>query len=299
MNKVKLLPSLLIFAEVAKQGSFTQAAVKLKMSKSAISQQISRLEESLGQQLMTRNTRGLALTTMGNKLLKRCELLQDQVDLALVELSNAEQEVKGSFSVTFPHAIQADIAIPAITQLCQEYPGLEPRIIVSDEKMDLVKDKLDVAIYAGELKDSNYRALPIGTMTEIWCASANYLQKNGPVNGVQDLAQQRWIATHWQKNKQKLKDAHGAETIVNLNSFSQVNTLPCAIDLAKQDLGIVLLPDISASPSLLDKSLIRLLPDQHGARWPFYFMHAFQAEKPQYVTRFYQLISHYFSKAQL
>ncbi len=299
MNKVKLLPSLLIFAEVAKQASFTQAAVKLKMSKSAISQQISRLEDSLGHQLMTRNTRGLALTEMGKKLLKRCELLQDQVDLALVELSNAEQEVKGSFSVTFPHAIQTDIAIPAITQLCQEYPGLEPRIIVSDEKMDLVKDKLDVAIYAGELKDSNYRALPIGTMTEIWCASANYIQQNGAPQNTEELSEQRWIATHWQKNTQKLVDGSGIETIVNLSSFSQVNTLPCAIALAKQDLGIVLLPDISASPSLLDKSLVRVLPDQHGARWPFYFMHAFQAEKPQYVTRFYQLISHYFAKAQL
>lgn len=298
MNKVKLLPSLLIFAEVAKQASFTQAADKLKMSKSAISQHVSRLEETLGHQLMTRNTRGLALTTMGEKLLKRCELLQNQVDLALVELSNAEQEVKGTFSVTFPHALQADIAIPAITQLCQEYPGLEPRIIVSDEKMDLVKDKLDVAIYAGELKDSNYRALPIGAMTEIWCASANYLQSYGIPRNVEELSSQRWIATHWQKNKQKLVDRAGNETVVNLNSFSQVNTLPCAIALAKQDLGIVLLPDISANPSILDKSLIRILPEQHGARWPFYFMHAFQAEKSQYVTRFYQLISHYFAKSQ-
>lgn len=299
MNKTKLLPSLLIFAEVAKQGSFTRAAELLKMSKSAISQQVSRLEESLGQQLITRNTRGLALTSVGQKLLKRCELLQDQVDLALVELANHEQEFSGSFSITFPHSIQHEIAIPAITQLCQEYPGLEPRIIVSDEKHDLVKDKLDVAIYAGELKDSSYRALPIGTMTEIWCASGNYIQRKGHPKQPAELEQHRWIATQWQKEIQKLTCATGQEEVIKLNSFAKVNTLPCAIELAQQDMGLVLLPDISASPALLNKSLVRVLPDHHGARWPFYFMHAFQADKPQHVTRCYQLISYFFTKAQL
>jgi molybdate transport repressor ModE-like protein len=299
MNKTKLLPSMLMFAEVAKQGSFTQAAKQLKMSKSAVSQQISRLEESLGQQLLSRNTRGLALTNLGEKLLQRCELLQDQVDLALVELSNNEHQVSGRFSVTFPHSIEQDIALPAICQLCKEYPLLEPEIRVTDEKLDLVKDKLDVAIYAGELKDSNYRALPIGAMTEIWCASSNYLQRSGGLGHLEQLADHRWIATHWQKPQQTLFDLQGNETAIKLKPFCQVNTLPSAIAMGKRDMGLVLLPDISASPALLKQELVRVLPDFKGKSWPFYFMHGFQAEKPQHVSRFYQLISHFFAKAQI
>ena len=146
MNNIKLLPSLLVFASVANQGSFTKAARQLGMSKSAVSQQVSRLEEVLGAQLLSRNTRGLSVTPLGSKLLLRCELLQDQVDLAFVELSNAERAPAGTFSVTFPHALEKDIAVPAVRQLGQEYPGLEPRLIVTDRRLDLVRDKLDVAI---------------------------------------------------------------------------------------------------------------------------------------------------------
>ena len=84
MNKLKLLPSLLVFSEVANQASFTRAAKVLGLSKSTVSQQISRLEDGIGMQLLLRNTRGISVTAIGQRLLQRCELLQDQVDLALV-----------------------------------------------------------------------------------------------------------------------------------------------------------------------------------------------------------------------
>ncbi|MEZ8804325.1 LysR family transcriptional regulator, partial [Vibrio splendidus] len=68
MNSVKLAPLLLIFVEVAQKRSFTAAAKKLGLSKSAISQQIKRLEEATGHQLLVRNTRGVVLTTIGEAL---------------------------------------------------------------------------------------------------------------------------------------------------------------------------------------------------------------------------------------
>ena len=73
MNKIKLVPSLLIFAEIAKNLSFTKAARHLSMSKSAVSQQLKKLESDIGQQLITRTTRGMSLTEAGVKLLKRSD----------------------------------------------------------------------------------------------------------------------------------------------------------------------------------------------------------------------------------
>ncbi|PWQ93433.1 LysR family transcriptional regulator [Leucothrix arctica] len=93
MTKIKLLPSLITFSEVALQGSFTKAAKLLGMSKSAVSQQITRLEAELGVQLLKRNTRGLSVTTAGEKLLKRCELLKGQVDMAFFELAKSRRRV--------------------------------------------------------------------------------------------------------------------------------------------------------------------------------------------------------------
>ncbi len=301
MNNIKLLPTLLVFANVANKGSFTQAAKHLGMSKSAVSQQVSRLEDALGSQLLSRNTRGLSVTTLGHKLLERCELLQDQVDLAFVEISNAEKMPSGSFSVTFPHALERDIGVPAMRQLCQEFPGLEPRLFVTDQKLDLVRDNLDVAVFGGEPKDSSYRALPVGTMTEIWCATPAYLQRFGEPKKPDELLQHRWIATDWQKSPLTIfKNAiNSPPERVEMTGFAKTNALPCAVEMAKQHMGLVLLPDVVCQPLIHDNTMVRVMKDYRGPKWPFYFLHPFQVEKPLHVTRFHQLVSHFFAKAQV
>lgn len=195
MNNIKQLSALLIFAEVANRQSFTGAAKYFGMSKSAISQQIKRLEQDIGQQLLSRHTRGMALTATGEKLLRRCELLRDQVGLAFEELNHSKEVPSGTFAVTIPHSCEKDIVIPAISQLCLEFPEIEPKILVTDEPKDLIQNKLDVAIYAGELKDSNYRALPIGKIGEYFCASPTYRQRNGQPANVDELQNHRLIAT--------------------------------------------------------------------------------------------------------
>lgn len=179
MNNTKRLPALLIFAEVAKQQSFTLAAKQLGMSKSAISQQLKRLEDDIGQQLLSRHTRGMSLTAVGEKLLGRCELLSDQVELALEELDSSQEIPSGTFALTIPHSFEKDVVVPAPRQLCKEFPLIQPQIHVTDSPLDLIQNNLDVAIYGGELKDSNYRALPMGSATEIFCASPTYVQKYG------------------------------------------------------------------------------------------------------------------------
>jgi molybdate transport repressor ModE-like protein len=307
MNNIKLLPSLLIFAEVAQRGSFTDAAQHLSMSKSAVSQHISRLEEQIGVQLLSRNTRGMALTAYGTKLLSRSELLKDQVELAFQELSSAEQTPSGLFCVTFPHLLEKDVVTPALGQLCKEFPRIEIKVLITDEPLDLINDKLDVAIYGGELRDSNYRALPVGKVSEIFCASPAYIQKFGSPETMEELAQHRWISASWQNilqsvyfNMRSLTDVKKQlKQATLMHRFAESNSLSCVMSMAQQDMGYVLLPEI-ASQSLIDQGLmVQIMKRFHGEVWPFYFVHPFQGEKPVHVTRFYQLIKHYFAKAKL
>lgn len=303
MTKIKLLPSLITFSEVALQGSFTRAAQLLNMSKSAVSQQITRLEKDLGVQLLKRNTRGLSLTTAGEKLLKRCELLKGQVDMALVELANTEQQARGKFSVVFPHALEQKVMIPALSQLCREYPGLTPQVTVTLEKQDLVKNKHDVAVFGGEPKDSDYRALPVAKTCEYFCASPEYIQKHGHPKNNQELEKHQWVANQWQVNPIsifKQDNKHKETTLQNqvqLKEFARVNSLASAVELTLQHLGIALLPNITCQPLIDEGKLVRVLPEYKGPEWPFYFIHPYKGEKPLHVTRFYQLVKHYFSTA--
>jgi molybdate transport repressor ModE-like protein len=300
MNDIKLLPSLLVFAEVARQQSFTLAAKQLGVSKSAISQQVKRLEEHIGQQLLSRHTRGMSLTTTGKKLLDRCELLQDQVTLAFEELNSSKETPSGTFALTIPHSCEKDILVPVLSQLCTEYPKVEPRVVVTDEVRDLIQENLDVAIYAGELRDSGYRALPIGSAGEIFCATPHYIMKSGAVNQLADLGHHRWLPTPWQSNTVPIyKDSALSDKItLELNRFALTNTLPTTLDMVLHHMGFALLPEFVVQKFLADGQLIRLLPAYQGRQWPFYMIHRFHGEKPVHVARFFQLFKHFFSKAK-
>ena len=299
MNNIKMLPALLAFAEVAKQQSFTRAAQQLGMSKSAISQQVKRLEEQIGQQLLSRHTRGMSLTATGHTLLARCELLQDQVNLAFEAIDSSKATPSGPFAITLPHACERDIVMPALKQLCVEFPQLEPKLLVSDEPQDLIANKLDVAIYAGDLPDSHYRALPIGAAQEVLCASPGYVQKSGPIKSVDDLQRLRWVAAPWQQASITLFKHCDPATKMELpvTFAAHSNTLPSAMELVRFDMGAALLPEFVLQEGLAKGELQRLLPSHTGRQWPFYMVHRFQGDKPLHVSRFHQLLSHFFAKA--
>jgi DNA-binding transcriptional LysR family regulator len=296
MDNLKQLSRLMVFAEVVKQASFTGAARQLGISKSAVSQQIKALEADMDIRVLNRTTRGVSTTALGEKLLSRCHVLKDQVDLVLKDIANAEDNPKGRFAITLPHSLECNVVMPAIEQLCLEYPGIEPELIVSDSSLDLVESNLDVAIHAGELPDSSYRALPIGTLTEIFCATPLYLNKNIIPVKLTDLAKLKWIATGWQKQKMPVYDVSTNEkSIIELNQFSKVNNFPSALSMALRHLGIVLLPENVAKPLIKSGELVHIVTDFRGPLWPLYTVHAYQRDKPIHLTRFHQLVCNYFN----
>jgi len=296
MNNLKQLSRLMVFAEVVKQGSFTDAAKQLGISKSAVSQQIKSLEADMDIRVLNRTTRGVSTTALGEKLLSRCHILKDQVDLVLKDIANAEENPKGRFAITLPHSLESHLVMPAIEQLCAEYPDIEPELIVSDKKLDLIENNLDVAIHAGELSDSSYRALPIGTVTEIFCASPLYLNRNITPCKLSDLAQLKWISTSWQKRNMPIYNILSKEkTLIELTQFSKVNNFTSALSMALRHLGIVLLPDNVAKPLIKSGELIHIMKEFTGPIWPLHTVHAYQREKPIHLTRFHQLVCNYFN----
>jgi len=296
MNNTKQLSRLMIFANVAQKGSFTQAAETLGITKSAVSQQIKLLESEMGVRVLNRTTRGVSLTALGEKLLRRCQLLQDQVDLAYADIASADENPRGRFAITFPHALESIVIMPAIEQLCCEYPGLEPELVVSDGSLDLVENNLDVSIHAGELADSSYRALPVGTIKEIFCATPLFLNRAMVPKTVEDLVTLRWVSASWQQPKMSVFDINSNEkTIIKLKQFARVNALPSALEMGLRHLGIVLLPDVIAKPLIQSGELIHIMSHITGPLWPVYTIHAYQADKPIHITRFHQLVCRYFN----
>ena len=296
MNTVKLAPLLLIFAEVARQGSFTAASKKLGLSKSAISQQIKRLETELDLQLLARNTRGVVLTQVGETLLARSELLSEQLANAVNDIQKVKDQPSGTFRISLPPFFERNIIVPALHQLCLEYPLIKPELVVTGRWQDLIEHQLDAAIFGGTLKDSNYKAQSIGKVRDLFCATANYLQRNGTPESLDDLIEHKYLASHWQKHKLILIDQRSrTDREFSLEHYALTNNLTTLVEMTLSDMGIALLPEFVCQQEINRGDLVHLLPNYHGRPWHFYFLHRYQSNKPAYVERFYQLVKHYFN----
>ncbi|WP_119395692.1 LysR family transcriptional regulator [Salinibius halmophilus] len=301
MNALKLAPLLLIFAEVAKQKSFTGAAKKLGLSKSAISQQIKRLEDMVEMQLLARNTRGVVLTNHGEALLSRSELLTAQLHNVVQDMQHVKAQPSGEFKISVPPFLERNIVVPAIRQLCIEFPRIQPNIEITGKWRDLIDHQLDAAIFGGDLKDCAYKAQSVGRVHDVFCASSRYLQQHKPIIQLADIKDHVFIATPWQQNKTKLW--RGDEEIeFELPKTAYTNSLATLVDMVNQDIGIGLLPNFVAKQRVqqgnvgmvMQNNLVQVLPELRGRDWHFFFLHRYQANKPAHVARFYELLRHYF-----
>jgi DNA-binding transcriptional LysR family regulator len=296
MTTPQQVSRLLIFAEVIKQGSFTRAAAQLGMTKSAVSQNISRLESELNSRLLNRTTRGISPTALGERLFERASLMANQADFIIEEISNDQESPSGRFSITYPHALEMDIILPAIEQLSLEYPKLTFRLVADDHPVDLVTHNLDAAIFVGELQDSSYRALPIGEIKEWFCATPQYLNEHSTLTQVDALQDHRWITTPWQDRSFKLMNASEQKSVqLKPNPFVRTQTFLGVMHLVQSHVGFGLLPDVNVHSLIRNKQLVRILPQWTGPRWPVYLLHAYQTERPVHIRRFHQRVTQFFN----
>lgn len=273
----------LLFDEVIKQGSFTAAADSLGHTKSAVSQYVSQLESGLGVRLLNRSTRQLNLTVVGQKLAERSEQLLDLLSMTLEEVKSHELAPAGRIAITAPHAFEAGLVTPIIAHLCHEYPKLMPELIFTDLRLDLLQNNLDIAISVGPQKDSNYHAIPIGSLDSILVASPGYLAKR-PVTET-ELRSHHLVTLPWQQ-RAVLKNNHGESMVFSADKQLKVNTSISAINSVKCGVGIGLMPTIFVQADLDFGLLQRVMPDYRGEVREVYALHSYQQQLPLVLRRF-------------
>ena len=198
-----------------------------------------------------------------------------------------------------PPFFEKDMVIPALKQLCLEFPKLRPEVVIAGEWQDLIENNLDAAIFGGDIKDCDYRALSVGKVSEIFCASPRYLKQHGNVTNIEQLTEHKFIATAWQHDTLQLfNNKQANKQLANVEHSAKVNTLTSALEMVLQDMGLALFPEFLAQTHLASGQVVRVLPELRGRAWHFYFLHQYKGEKPIHITRFYQLFCHYFAKAR-
>ena len=190
---VDQLFAMTVFARVAERGSFAHAADELDISRAAASSHVAALEKHLGVRLLNRTTRRVSLTTEGADYLRRCRRILDEVQDAEETLRGSRSKPQGLLRVDVPVAFGRYLLLPALPEFARRYPAIELDVRFNDRVVDLVAERVDVALRVGALQQSGLVARRISQVNVVTCASATYLADRGEPRTPDDLHEHRLL----------------------------------------------------------------------------------------------------------
>ena len=197
MVPIDSFQGVITFVVAARSSSFTQAAERLGVSKSAVGKAIARLEERLGTQLFHRTTRRISLTADGEAYFVACSTALEEIGTAESGLGPGGGEPSGRLRVDIPVAFGRRVVAPLLFEIANKYPALQLNLTFSDHLVDPFEEGIDLLVRFGELQDTS--GLVARRLTrQRWaiCASPDYLARFGTPKTLEELGQHRCIVGH-------------------------------------------------------------------------------------------------------
>jgi len=252
------LEDLQAFVEVCEAGGFGRAGQHLGLSKSMVSRRVSRLEAGLGTQLLSRTTRGVALTEAGVEFKQHADRVLAELEAAREAMAARGDEIVGSLRVAAPLSFGMTHLAPVLAELALRHPRLEVDAAYSDRFVDLIGERFDVAVRLGALRDSSLIARQIAPIRGVAVASAAYLEAHGVPLRPEDLMGHQALLHGpevW-----NFRDGRKLVTIRPEGRFRADNG-QALLAAAKAGLGVAVLPTFLAGPALNAGELVPLLLD--------------------------------------
>jgi len=255
------LTAMRVFTEIVDRGSVTAAAEALDMSRAMASRYLEGLEDWLGARLLHRTTRKLALSDAGQQALVTCrEMLALEVD-ALAQASQGSAEVQGRLRLTSSPSFATAQLTAAVVDFQALHPKLEIDLVMVDRTVDLVQDRIDLAIRLSNRIDAGLVARQLAVCHSVLCASPGYLQRAGDPRTPDELRAHRCI-THSTGFAPEYRLRRGAESItIEAAGVLTANETAVIRAAALAGAGIAMLPTYQVVEDLVDGTLRRVLPD--------------------------------------
>jgi DNA-binding transcriptional LysR family regulator len=256
------------FARVARLGSFAAAARELRVSTTSVSRRVVHLEEQLGARLLNRTTRKVSLTPTGTLALERAEqLLADLEDLR--DAVAGDEHPRGHIRVTAGVSLGHAILHEGLPQFIDANPSVSVEVVVTDRPVDLVTERIDLAIRIGTLSDSSLVARRLATVGHRVCAAPQWLEQHGPVDPETLHALPRIVDTN-QPLAWRLHGPDGETMEVEAVGRYAINSAHAARDACAAGLGLAMLPEFLARPLLRSGELCDALPQWRGPELGLY-----------------------------
>lgn len=273
------------FVAVAEQGSFTAAAQALGLSIAQVSRAVGDLERRRTVKLFYRSTRRVSLTEEGQLYLQHCRHLVQGLEDANRALGNLQARPQGLLRITAPVYFGETRLAPLLNELLLRYPELQLELELSNQKVDLIQGRYDLAVRLGQLEDSSLIAQRLGQRSHYIVAAPSYLAQRGTPITPDDLANHERLAgtlDHW-----RLQVA-GKTHLVKPGRRLHCNSGLALLNAAEQGLGLAQLPGYYVDQALQEGRLKALLQDyrpQDDGIWALYPQNRHLSPKVQAMVK--------------
>jgi DNA-binding transcriptional LysR family regulator len=276
-----------IFHAVASAGSFTHAGQMLTLSQSAVSRQISALEEEITTPLFQRHARGLTLTDEGEMLYAAVTDVLSRLAQAEEALKNVRDAPRGTLKITSSHGIGTYWLVPRMDEFLKEYPEVEVHLVMEDRELDLAQREADIAIRMRAPVQADLIQRKLFTVHYHMYATKEYLDRFGNPKSLDDLADHTIIAygetaapeireINWLLEETRRRLGGKGRTI----RINNVTGILCATE---SGLGLAAVPDYVAADR---PHLIRVLPDVPGPSFDVHLVYADALRQSKRVAAF-------------
>jgi DNA-binding transcriptional LysR family regulator len=271
MDQIHLMK---VFVAVGELESFAAAARRLAISPAAVTRAVSALEEQLGVKLLLRTTRSVRLTEAGGRYLEDTRHILASIIEANEAAAGINAAPKGDLAVTAPILFGKKFVMPCIVRYLQQYPEVDVSAFFLDRVVNLVEEGMDVAVRIGQLPDSGLKALRVGKMRRLLCASPEYLERHGTPRHPSELQKHEVIAagtlsprTDWRFG------AIDDPTLIRIKPRLTVTSNDAAIAAASAGLGIARLLSYQVADEVAAGRLQVILAEYEEAPWPIHILH--------------------------
>jgi DNA-binding transcriptional LysR family regulator len=252
----------LLFATVVDLGSLSAAGRSLQISPAMVSKRLARLEQRLGVRLVHRTTRRLALTSAGDEFHRDVLAILEAVKRAEDRVTGAANTPSGPLRVSAPTSFGRLHIAPRLRNFVEQFPRIELALDLSDGFVDLIADRIDIAIRITGEMPANVEAQRLATSQRVLAASPSYVAQYGAPQEISDLSRHRLLAADGQWPWRLV--SRRQSRVIEGRSHVATNSSETVREMAIAGIGIALRSMWDVSDELRDGRLIRLLPDWGG-----------------------------------
>jgi DNA-binding transcriptional LysR family regulator len=246
------------------------------------------LEKRLGERLLHRTTRRIALTEAGMEFYERCRRIAAEIEEAEAAVSARKMEPRGVLAVTAPLLFGRMHIAPVVVDYLGRYPKASVNLLLTDRSVSLVEEGMDAAIRIGELADSTLVARRLGAVPRVVCAAPEYLKRNGAPARPQDLTRHECIRF---TGLSPTREWAFLEAKVKVDGRFVTNNGDAAIDAAVQGLGLVMVLGYQVEQPLAEGRLVRVLTEFEPAPAPVHALYSSARLVPAKLKAFLALVS--------